>query len=308
MFWKRRNVHDTYDEYYAERPIRSAREFAPFWIHLCLIGVVGAAALLVVWGVAGRPMVERFLKQLIAPVGVVWVGLGLLSYFSLVRRAPWPACAGLVLWVTLTVGGNLFVRQWMVRAVEAQYFQTDIDSLGNFDAVVVLGGGTNSTPAGKPQLVGGGDRVLMGAQLYHSGQAAHLVATGRQSLKTSAAELDRSQETRLIWMALRIPEDAITTLGGGNTYEELQSLTQWLRARYPTPDAAPPRVGLVTSAWHLPRATRLAQTLGLEVVPIPCDFLWRRYEPDPSIIVPSADNLAVTAKVLYERLGSWLGR
>ncbi|HMP80967.1 MAG TPA: YdcF family protein [Pirellulaceae bacterium] len=309
MFWKRRHPDDSYDEYYAERPQRAAHEFAPLWIHFGGLTLFFAAALLVVWGTAGTPMLTRFLKQLIAPVGLVWVGLGLMTYFSLMRRAPWTAVGGLTLWLILTAGGNLFVRQAIVHAFEKPFVELDHSELGHFDIVVVLGGSTRAAPNGRPQIVGGGDRVVTAARLYAAGQISHLVATGRQPYKSSADELDRSQETRQIWVELNIPEDAITTLAGWNTREELALFAQWLQGRKgELAEQDRQRIGLVTSAWHMRRALALARELGLELTPIPCDFWSKRYEPDPSIIVPSADHLSVVAKLLHEWLGPWMNR
>ena len=33
------------------------------------------------------------------------------------------------------------------------------------------------------------------------------------------------------------------------------------------------RVGLITSAWHMPRALRLARANGLNPIPVPADFV-----------------------------------
>lgn len=100
--------------------------------------------------------------------------------------------------------------------------------------------------------------------------------------------IDPSELTIEIWTQLGIARDAIETLGGRNTYEELQALQQMLHG-----DPSHRRVGLLTSAWHLPRAIRLGRDAGLpDLVPVAADH--RQQVDAPSFIdfIPSADSLA----------------
>ena len=56
---------------------------------------------------------------------------------------------------------------------------------------------------------------------------------------------------------LGIPDSAIVMGRGANTGEELQNAKRYLT------DADASRVGLLTSAWHMPRALRHAERNGL---------------------------------------------
>jgi uncharacterized SAM-binding protein YcdF (DUF218 family) len=73
------------------------------------------------------------------------------------------------------------------------------------------------------------------------------------------------------------------------------------------------RILLVTSAWHMPRSMYLFQAYDLEVIPAPADFLisdseWdNRFRLEPRSLIlgllPNAENLALTTKMLKEYLG-----
>lgn len=70
------------------------------------------------------------------------------------------------------------------------------------------------------------------------------------------------------------------------------------------------RVVLVTQAFHMPRARRLFEAAGLEVVPAPTDFRSRRLldrDPGPLDFLPSARALHDSYYALHEWLGiAWI--
>ena len=77
----------------------------------------------------------------------------------------------------------------------------------------------------------------------------------------------------------------------------------------------PPRstVVLVTSAFHLPRAKRLFERQGLQVLPFPVDFqargAWAGHPlADPLNWIPSADGLERSSRALREAIGRTLYR
>ena len=90
---------------------------------------------------------------------------------------------------------------------------------------------------------------------------------------------------------------------GANTGEELRNAKRYLAGT----DAK--RVGLLTSAWHMPRALRHAERNGLKVVPIPADF-WTDHPPEPLLfsLVPSAEAIAFTHRAILEYLAMAVGR
>jgi uncharacterized SAM-binding protein YcdF (DUF218 family) len=306
-FWKRKkNWEDEYDEYYAqdrrvERPRKRGRlQFVP---HVLLLGFVGALFVGGVGLVSGPVMVERLLVSLVMPIGIVWTLLILLVYFCLLSRQAWPAIAGFFAWLMLTIAGNQFVAMALIGTLEAPYQDVSIFELEPFEAVVVLGGGTSSTVNGQSQLANSGDRVAVAARLYHAGLAKLLVCTGSQKFRSSPKDLHPRDEAEEILIGFGVPKEAILRMAGENTSQEMANLKSWLEK-----SGASGRLGIVSSAWHLPRVMRLAEFNELDVVPIPANFLSMPTTPSPDMMVPSAVNLMVTAKACKEYLAGLVGR
>jgi uncharacterized SAM-binding protein YcdF (DUF218 family) len=73
------------------------------------------------------------------------------------------------------------------------------------------------------------------------------------------------------------------------------------------------RVILVTSAMHMPRSYRVFQKAGLEVIPLPADYLVSQedwdllFQPDPVVqllnLLPTARHLHMTTDALKEVVG-----
>ena len=116
----------------------------------------------------------------------------------------------------------------------------------------------------RPQLNQAGDRLLLAAQMYHAGKVRSLICTGQSIRELNPDGVDPAEQSRRIFERLAIPRDAIRLSGGRNTAEEFRRLAEVL-----PPDQ---RVCVLTSAWHMPRALRLAKANGLSPVAAPADF------------------------------------
>jgi uncharacterized SAM-binding protein YcdF (DUF218 family) len=305
---KKKNWDDEYDDYYTQRDPEYDRRVKPLlWIHIIAILTVGTVFLVIVGASAGGTMVEKVLKELASPVGLVWVGLALVVYFALVYKAGWTAVCAFLCWLTLTVGGNWFVSNYLASSLEQPYTETNpfAQDSPEYDYLIVLGGGTQISPTGSAQLSDYGDRIMAVARLYHLGKTKKVVATGRQRYKTDPKDLHPGEETIQILNQLKVPMSDMSMLGGINTSEELQQVSKWLDTVEGSKDL---KIGLLTSAWHLPRAMQLAQANEVNAHPVPANFISHPYSPNPGIVIPSARNLRTTATMLHERLGRMMGR
>ena len=83
----------------------------------------------------------------------------------------------------------------------------------------------------------------------------------------------------------------------------MQNVRKWLDAT-----ENPGRIGILTSAWHLPRAMRLAKANGFEAVAIPANYRTEKFSPDPGLLIPSASNLQKSRLVFKEILAGFVGR
>jgi uncharacterized SAM-binding protein YcdF (DUF218 family) len=224
-------------------------------------------------------------------------------YFSLLTRQAWPALVGFFCLLILTVAGNAFFSNWLISTLEKPYAEVDIYEMEPLDTLVVLGGGTSSRLDGESQLAAGGDRVATTARLYHAGLATKIICTGSKSFRTSENDLSPSEEATAILVGMGVPGNDVLKMKGSNTFQEIGNLKKWIEAN---PDHG--RVGIVSSAWHLPRVMRLAKSEGLEATPVPCDYLAKPYGPSPNLIVPGATQMSVTAIALKEYLARLVGR
>lgn len=245
----------------------------------------------------------KALGVLAMPVGLLWaILLGVACL--LLRRRQWLAGAlVLAVWGLYGAAGNFYVGSALMASLERAIPPVETGRVQPFDAVFVLGGGTELDPTGRPILENAGDRVLAAARLWHAGKARFLVASGSGEDAVTGPR-DLGQETRAIWLSLGIPDGAIVVVDGPclNTrqeiaaYGKLQDRRQWKR------------MALVSSAAHLPRALRLASRAGLSFTPVGADWRGRRHAFQVQRLVPQGEGFLLTSRACWEYLGQWLGK
>lgn len=305
-FWNRgKNWEDEYDEYYAQDRHVASTSPGRFWFVRHTVVIAAVASLFVggVGVVSGGTMVEKLLTALASPLGLVWLGLMLTMYFCLLLRQGWPALACFVLWLLLTLGGNQLVSNQLALSLERPFLDLNPYEGEPFESIVVLGGGTNTTPSGRSQLTSDGDRIATAARMYHAGKTKQLICTGVKSFSASPQDRHPFEEATEVLVGLGVPRTAILQISGMNTSEEMKNLRQWSEQQDHSG-----RLGVITSAWHLPRAIRLAKAQGLTVEPVPSSFLSEAFSPSPALVVPGADSLLVSSKMLKEYLARLVGR
>ncbi len=190
-----------------------------------------------------------------------------------------------------------------MRFLESRIQPTQLSPENPLDTLIVLGGGTSDGPDGRAQFSSSGDRVGMALQLYHQGLVKHLVVTG-DSLKglDQATRNDPSLQAKQIFVGFGIPESSIEELDGSNTSEELRSVKE-------RPDLwKGKRCGLVTSAFHMPRALSLAKKNGVDVLPIMADYRTSTVRFAFRDLIPGAHGASQSDMALREFLGMLIGR
>lgn len=257
---------------------------------------------------SGKSSTEKMLTGMVQPLFVAIVAAMAIGA-TLLRRGERPMgwalliAAGCLWCVSSGVVVNRVFLYW-----ESRFVSVEPSANEPFDYVVVLGGGTGIAPDGRAQFGGAGDRVGYAAQLFLAGKAKNLVTTGDTLVLTGIlarkfeAKYDPSEQTRQIWKELGIPEDAIFELPGQNTWSEMAALKEhpeWWKGK---------RCGLLTSAFHMPRALKLAERAGVQVSPIGADY---RAGKGPFIIsdlVPDVGHLERLQIIIKEWIGMTVGR
>ena len=191
----------------------------------------------------------------------------------------------------------------LIGSLERRIPPVRVEAMEPFDAVCVLGGGSEQDPAGAPELSSAGDRVFLAARLWHAGKARLLVTSGA-SHNGIAGFRDGGQETRALWLAVGVPDRAILPVPEPcwNTRDEIRA-NAGLQARYGWK-----RMGLMSSASHLPRAMALAARAGLAFTPLGADRLAHSYPFQLQLLVPQGEGFQTTQRACWEFLGRWLER
>jgi len=273
-------------------------------VHLMILGSIGLLLLGLVWAVAGGPVLEKTLQAVVAPLGLIWIGLFTVTYFCLLHKQGFAALVSFACWILLTLGGNAIFSGMLVNSLQAPYEGFNVDALQKLDLVAVLGGGQLTMPNGGAQISDSGDRLLQAYLLFKQGKVERIICTGTSGLPLAEGELTQADAGEQILIALGVPKEKIFKIGGRNTMQELQALDKWVTGN----NAGALRKGLITSAWHLPRALRLADTVGLKLEPIPADFSNNAIKPSPDLLIPASAHLHQVTQCLKEYLAGIVGR
>ena len=259
-----------------------------------------------------RNVAEKIGTALLMPTGLLWI-LMLALTLQLWRQqkrnhSGQPgAVAAAACFLLYSIAGNGFVADFTARKLEANYLNVDPMKEAPLDVVIVLGGGGGLGGNGRLQGNISGDRMILAAQLYHQKIADRFVCTGRRIALMNSSGVDPAETSRDILLKLGVPDSAIEVSDGRNTSEEMVALGK----RFQDSNQ---RIGVLTSAWHLSRAMRLAERNGLHPIPIPADFRSAANVEDLTTgqivecLIPSSLALAVTCASAKEYLGMLAGR
>lgn len=246
---------------------------------------------------------QKTIALLVMPAGLLWLLL-LLACLLCFRNRQKPLAAFLLILAYLyACAGNVQLGAALMARLESSIPPVELNLSEPFDAVFVLGGGSDEDPLGRPQLTYSGDRICLAARLWHRGNARLLVASG-MGLDSLRGVQNGGVESRAIWRDLGVPDSAILVVEESCwiTRDEIAAYRQ-LQGRYGWK-----RMGLVSSAAHLPRALALAKKMGLEVTPLGADWRGRRHAFQLQSLVPQADGFMNVQRASWEFVGRWLGR
>jgi uncharacterized SAM-binding protein YcdF (DUF218 family) len=267
----------------------------------CLVTIATLAA--VVWfAFPTRILREKLATALVLPTGLVWLLLGLICVLAFGAKQKWLSIVALTVWVLMTVAGNMYVARMALVSLEREFLECRPLEEAPMSTVVVLGGGLAPNVRGDAQAIGGGDRVVLAAELYHAGLTEHIICTGSyiEGMDVGGARSQGVLATQLL-ERLGVPADRIRTVGGRTTTEEMAALAELLQAEQ--------ELGLITSASHMRRALRLSRAAGLEFKPLPADFAARSdMKPLAIDVVPSSWALGMSDRAVKEYLARLVGR
>ncbi len=234
---------------------------------------------------------HKLLPLLLAPLVIV---IGLTLYGTLKRRR-WVIISAVTL---LYLASMPIVARTLFRLIEGPAYRVDPSTLPKADAIIVLSGmlvGVQS-PKGIVYEWSDPDRFFGGLELYKLARADKLIFTAGRTPWQDQTEPE-GEILKKFAESMGIPQNAIlVTDEVQNTEDEAKAVRRLLRMPNPS-------VLLVTSAFHVMRATQVFANEGLEVTPYPVDYKVESGSTTPMDFLPSASALASSDLVVREQLG-----
>ena len=203
----------------------------------------------------------------------------------------------------LVLFSNRFVSTWLIRPLESAYrpmpeFSADTPrptDLLACRAVVVLGGG-HGEMAGVAAIdrlsSASRARLVEALRLLRELPDARLVVSGGAAPNRTSHAIVLANAA----ISLGFPSDRIVRIETPrDTEEEAEALSRTLGTE---------PFALVTSAWHMRRATALMRNRGLRPLPCPCDYTVRRGSSSSwTDFLWDTESIGRSTWAIYERLG-----
>jgi len=263
-----------------------------------------AAALLVVAlaFVPGNYALRHVVAECLMPAGLAWIGLAALAVALWRHRQLRLALAATALWLLYSLAGSAFVGDWMLASLERRYVGIDPLAQARFDAVLVLGGGATAREDGTAALTVVAERVVLAVRMFRAGLTDTLVTSGPIRKRSNGRIASDPAATVAVWSSLGVPAERTVKLEGTlTTSDEIPAFRALVKER------GWRRVGVISSAWHLPRAMRLAKRAGLDVTPLPADR-HEAHDLGPRWFVPQEVGFREVQSACWELLGMLAGR
>ncbi|NND95866.1 MAG: YdcF family protein, partial [Pirellulaceae bacterium] len=147
-------------------------------------------------------------------------------------------------------------------------------------------------------------RVLSAAQFWHPGKTRMLVCSDFPIDETPDAPTITSE----LLQSVGVPKDVIVTFQAKNTAMEMEQMRALLDQ---SPEKVPGdgKLGLITSAFHMNRSLRLAESQSLEFIPLPCGYRGSVLRPfSPRDLIPESGAGKTVSIVIKEHLAKLVGR
>ena len=243
-------------------------------------------------------IISKALQFIIYPVNWV-IALGIYGHWSKnEKRKRRASHLSLLLFIAFTnpVIHDFAFRFWETPAVP-------FANLEHHDVAIVLGGYSDpkAFPRDRLHLKSNPNRLINAVQLYKYGKVNKLILTGGSATIIGEKRSESAIIARYL-SDLGIPEqDVFVEESSRNTYENAL-YTQALLEEKGMQNAS---CVLVSSAFHLPRATRCFQAVGMEVTPFATDLIAPQKKKENPIryLTPSSEVFFNWGKLIKEWVG-----
>ena len=243
---------------------------------------------------------HKILPYAISPLVLIIVVVA----FGIFKNKKKYSLMGLVL---LYLSSTFIVADFLFEKIEGKelkYFAKDAKLA---DGIVVLSGMMVrvGSVAGPVPEWDDADRFFAGIDLYQAGKAPRLICTGG-ALPWEKGSQNEGVILKTFAQRMGVPEASITvSREAQNTEQEAQAVWDLFVSQVSQASHVPhaPKILLVTSAFHMPRAQRLFERQGFEVEAFPVDFKVGARVVTPMDFFPDPRALRMTDVLVRELLG-----
>ena len=210
-------------------------------------------------------------------------------------------------WYSLVLGTSILlflsikpVSTLLVYSLECQYHPPSREVLEDVNIMVVLGGGVMSSGGFRKSSEASGatySRVFNGVKIFRQSSAKVLVLSGAGGQRDGETNADVMKD---IAIALGISENKIVTEGKSrNTMEHAIELAKL----FPLEERA--RIGIVTSALHMPRTMQAfrKKIRRMQLSPIPVGYIYSPSDLTIDSFIPSASAFSTSSYAIHEWIG-----
>ena len=186
----------------------------------------------------------------------------------------------------------------LITSLEKEYILSDASNAKTADAIVILSGMVR-TINGKNGLsyewAEASDRIFAGIELIKEKKAPIMILTGGK-LPWSVG-MPEGEYLRDVAIKYGVPnKNILLTENVENTDQEAKAVAKLL-------NKASPKIILVTSAFHMPRAQKVFEAAGIKIEPFAVDFLSGAGKYTIMNFIPSAEALNQTSFFIREHIG-----
>ena len=197
--------------------------------------------------------------------------------------------------LTLFLFSNPLISNKLIKYVENPYYFAKLSEVPVSDFIVVLSGGMVNQVKDDVIEWSDPDRFFAGIKLLNANKGKKIIYTGgllpwEKKKKTEGEVLKKKS------IEFGVDEnDILTTKKVQNTYEEANAIFYLINKKS--------KIILVTSAFHMNRATFLFKKHGFKVFPYPVDFQFKNNKITILDFIPSAGSLSKSSFVIREVFG-----
>ncbi len=236
------------------------------------------------------------------PVGLAWLGLCTWLAAAIKRNQGVEVWLASGTWLTYSTLCCTALPSILLTSIEQVFPVRPVSSLLAADAIICLGGGASPAPS-EPlgiHLRGPADRLATALLLAQAGKAPTLVLGGGQYRVQGEWRSEADAVGAVLFDQRWSPAEIVSLGHCTNTRDEALKVARLAQTR------GWKQLYLVSSAYHLPRAVRTFERVGLNVIPIPCNYQSAISTGEPPIWLsaPSISALSQFQLWFHETLGS----